>query len=139
MLLRLICQIRWLDEDQEEEEDSVNNNEHFLKWPRNSLTHRVMRTWEKRKDPLVHSYSLVGHLCSPNSVIIEDVINAMSTHGTDYKKVVEDLVKKLLLDLSLIEDQKKERLAHLMEEIWTDLNHFQNCTGPYNRDHVWIT
>ena len=124
------------DKDQEEEEDSVNNDEHFLKWPGNSLTHHAMRIWEKRKDPLVHSYSLVGHLCSPNPVIIEDAINAMSTHGTDYEEAVEDLVKKLLLDQSLVGDKKREQLAHLMEEFWTDLNHFQNRTGPYNCDHI---
>ena len=87
----------------------------------------------------MHSYSLVGHLCSPNLVIIEDAINAMSTHGADYEEAVEDLAKKLLLDSSLVGDKKRERLAYLIEEFWTDLNHFQNRTGPYNRDHIWIS
>ena len=87
----------------------------------------------------MHSYSLVGHLCSPNPVIIEDAIHAMSTHGADYEEAVEDLVKKLLLDPNLVGDKKRERLAYLIEEFWTDLNHFQNRTGPYNRDHIWIS
>ena len=60
----------------------------------------------------MHSYSLVGHFCSPNPVIIEDAIHAMSTHGADYEEAVEDLVKKLLLDPSLVGDKKRERLAY---------------------------
>ena len=87
----------------------------------------------------MHSYSLVGHFCSPNPVIIEDAIHAMSTHGADYEEAVEDLVKKLLLDPNLVGDKKRERLAYLIEKFWTDLNHFQNRTGPYNCDHIWIS
>ena len=127
------------EEDQAGDNDSSIDDEYFCKWPGDSLTHRVMRIWEKRKDPLVHSYSLVGHLCSPNPVIIDDAINAMSTHISDYEQAVEDLLKKLILDPSLVGEKRKEQIAYLIDEFWKDLNHFQFRTGPYNRDHIWIS
>ena len=109
------------------------------KWSGNSLTHRVMRIYEKRRVALVHPYSLVGLLCSPNPVIMEDARKSYTSNPTPYREAVEYLVKKLVVDKDVVGTKRKEQIAKSMEEFWTSLNHFQNRTGPYSRDMIWIS
>ena len=110
-----------------------------MEWPGHSLVHRVMRKWVMRRKPLVHVYSLVGHLCSPNKTIMADAAIAMSLNMAEYESAVENLVKKLLLDPNLVGSARLERLAWLMDEFWKDLNHFQSHTGLYDRDYIWVS
>ena len=63
------------------------------KWKGKSLTHRVMTHWVKRKDIMIHDYSLVGHLLSPNSKIIADAISSKSARHVD---AVNRLICKLM-------------------------------------------
>ena len=106
--------------EEEEDQDSKIKTEEAKEWPGNSLVHRVMRIWVRRKKPRVHSYSLVGHLCSPNPIIIADAVKAMSTDISVYEEAVEDLIKKLLLDPNLVGDERIQEYAYLTEEFWKD-------------------
>ena len=109
------------------------------KWSGNSLTHKVMRSYVKRRRALVHHYSHVGHLCSPNPVIMEDARRSYTANPIPYRDAVEALVKKLIVGREVVGRKRKEQTAKSMEEFWTSLNHFQNRTGPYGRDMIWIS
>lgn len=119
------------DNNDKEEGKSVGAEE----WHRNLFMHHVMSMWVRQYKLCVHSYFLVGHLCSPNIGIMVDEVMDMSTGAAQYDRVLAELIKKLLLEPILVKEKRNEMLALLLEEIWKDLNHFQNCTGPYNRNH----
>ena len=98
-----------------------------------------MRKWVRRRKALVHSYSLVGHLCSPNKIVIADAKSVMDLNKAIYDDSMEELVKKLILDPTLVGKARAESVADLVDEFWTELNHFQNRTGMYNHDRIWIS
>lgn len=72
--------------------DSDDNEE---KWPGDSLPHRVMRLWEKRRESMIHDYSLVGYLLSPNPKIMDDAVHSKSPQHSNAAK---RLIVKLILD-----------------------------------------
>ena len=120
------------ESEEEDDEEAVGASE----WRGDSLTHRVMRTWTRRRGALVHEYSLVGHLCSPNPVIMADAAKAMSIGAAEYDWAVESLIRKLLLDPSLVGLERGRRMSFLLEKFWQEYNYFQSRTGPYSRDHI---
>ena len=53
----------------------------------------MMRIWVKRRRAHEHAYSLVGHLCSPNEVIMADAAISLSFNWAKYDDAVEDLLR----------------------------------------------
>ena len=51
-------------------------------WSGDSMTDVIMRFWLKRRPKLIHDYSLVGYLLSPNSTIM--------AHSIDNKTIEHD-------------------------------------------------
>ena len=78
-----------------------------------------MRKWVRRRKALVHSYSLVGHLCSPNKIVMADARSVMNSNKAMYDDAVEELVKKLILDPTLVGKARAESVADLVDEFWT--------------------
>jgi hypothetical protein len=61
-----------------------------------SMTRQIMTFWFKRRTKLIHDYSLVGYIFSPNPQIMNDARERM-LHSPIYSDAVECLIGKLLV------------------------------------------
>jgi len=95
-----------------------------------------MRFWLKRRDKLIHDYSLVGFILSPNPTIMASaVLNKTQMHDD----AVERLIAKLILDQSLVGDERNRQRAKLIDTFLTEYGDFINKRGAFAKDHIWIT
>ncbi len=70
------------------------------------LKNNIMQFWKKRRNKLIHDYSLVGYILSPNPPIMEHVIdNKTLAHD----EAAEWLITKLLLDPSLVGNARTQK------------------------------
>lgn len=76
------------------------------------MTDVIMRFWLKRREKLIHDYSLVGYLLSPNSAIM--------AHSIEHKSIAHDqaaerLITKLILNPSLVGNERSIERAKLID------------------------
>jgi len=93
-----------------------------------------MRYWIKRRDKLVHNYSLVGYLLSPNQTIMD---HAYENRSLIHHEAVINLIKKLIVDPNLVGDKKSENLAASINIFWDEYNWFVNKKKMFKFDHIW--
>jgi hypothetical protein len=60
------------------------------------MTHQIMTFWFKCRTKLIHDYSLVGYILSPNPQIMNNASERM-LHSPIYSHAVESLIEKLLI------------------------------------------
>ena len=118
----------------EESDDEDVEQEPTSKWTTNSLTHQVMRLWDKRRQLMCNDYSLVAYILSPHPTIMAD---AQLGKTAEHDDAVDRLIKKLILEDSLVGDARKDKYSELVAKFWTEHNQFWNRTGRFNRDHLW--
>jgi hypothetical protein len=95
-----------------------------------------MRFWLKRRSKLIHDYSLVGYILSPNPTIMASaVLNKTQLHDD----AAERLITKLLLDGSLVGEQCNVVRAKLIDTFYTEYGDFIHKRNAFARDHIWIT
>ena len=95
-----------------------------------------MRFWLKRRDKLIHDYSLVGYILSPNPTIMAStVLNKTQMHDD----AAERLITKLILEQSLVGEERKVQQAKLIDTFLTEYGVFINKRGAFAKDHIWIT
>ena len=104
-------------------------------WDGNTLTDQVMRFWLKRRDKLIHEYSLVGYILSPNPTIMAHA-HKHKTQQHDY--AAETLINKLILDQNLVGDERRVAKTKLIDTFLTEYGDFINKRGWFARDHIWI-
>ncbi|KAL3777223.1 hypothetical protein ACHAW5_007656 [Stephanodiscus triporus] len=80
-----------------------------------------MRFWIKRRDKLVHSYSLVGYLLSPNQTIMD---HAYENRSVIHQEAVVNLIQKLIVDPKLVGVDKSQSLAESISRFWEEYNWF---------------
>ena len=95
----------------------------------------IIGYWIKRRERLVHDYSLVGCMLSPNSIIMDNC--------AEHKCVIHDhaakrLVEKLILDPLLVGHARKTQLAVLIDKFKDEYLDFKNKIGAFNKDNIWI-
>ena len=88
-----------------------------------SSTDEVMRFWIKRQDKLIHSYSLVGYLLSPNQTIMD---HAYENRSLIHHEAVVNLIEKLIVDPKLVGVEKSTNLAELINNFWDEYHWFVN-------------
>ena len=93
-----------------------------------------MRFWIKRRDKLVHNYSLVGYLLSPNQTIMDHVYQNRSLI---HQEAVINLIKKLIVDPKLVGVEKSENLAESISHFWDEYNWFVNKQKMFKHGHMW--
>jgi len=93
-----------------------------------------MRFWLKRRDKIVHSYSLVGYLLSPNQTIMN---HAYENRSLIHHKAVVDLIRKLIVDPKLVGDEKARNLAESINTFWDEYHLFVNKQKMFKFDHMW--
>ena len=72
-------------------------------------------------------------------MIMADAVNAVSSNRGKYDDAVENLLRKLILDTALVGEEQLQKFAWLVDMFWVELNNFQNRTGMYDRDLIWIS
>jgi hypothetical protein len=93
-----------------------------------SLTATVMQFWLLRRKKLIHDYSLVGYLLSPNPTIMEHAhLNKNQGHNT----AVEHLITKLILDQSLVGNERKAHKSELIDKFFDEHNDFVNKRNAF--------
>jgi hypothetical protein len=99
------------------------------------MTDVIMRFWLKRRQKLIHDYSLVGYLLSPNSTIMAHSVE----HKTiEHDEAAERLITKLILDPSLVGTERNNERANLIDTFMEEYGDFTNKRGMFARDNIWI-
>jgi hypothetical protein len=106
-------------------------------WSGNMLTHQVMCFWIKGRDKLVHDYSLVGYILSPNlTIMVSAIVNKSQMHN----EAAERLITKLILDQSIVGNKWRiaRARANLIDTFLTEYGDFTNKRNSFARNHIWI-
>ena len=72
------------------------------------MSNVIMRFWLKRRDKLIHNYSLVGYLLLPNPTIMAHVNDNRSEI---HQKVVVSFIKRLIVSQLLVGSDRTQCLA----------------------------
>ena len=99
------------------------------------LKSTIMQFWKKRRPKLIHDYSLVGYILSPNPRIMEDAITNKAQIHDD---AAERLITKLLLDPALVGNERTVQRAKLIDSFMEEYGAFTNRLGMFARDNIWI-
>ncbi len=97
------------------------------------MTHQIMTFWFKRRPKLIHDYSLVGYILSPNPRIMNDTRERM-LKSPIYSDAVKRLIGKLLVPEKLTSTECKECLAEMTTKFFDEYQKFVNQTGILNSD-----
>jgi hypothetical protein len=76
------------------------------------MTHQIMRFCFKRQPKLIHDYSLVGYILSPNPQIMTNERERVLDNPL-YSDAIEHLIQKLLIPENLTSTERKECLAEM--------------------------
>ena len=76
------------------------------------MDHVAMRFSIKRQDKLIHDYSLIGYLISPNPTIMA---NAYENRSTMHNDAVVHLIDKLIVNPIFVGEEKSEHLSKDIE------------------------
>ncbi len=83
----------------------------------------VMQFWIKRREKLIHHYSLVGYLLSPNPTI---KAHAYDNRSDIHNNAVVKVITKLIIDPMLVEDERSRSLAESINTFWDEYGCFVN-------------
>ncbi len=76
----------------------------------------------------------MDYLLSPNPTIMEHAcLNKNQGHNT----AVEHLITKLILDQSLVGNERKAGKSELIDKFFDEYNNFVNKRNAFGRDHIW--
>jgi hypothetical protein len=101
-----------------------------------SMTYQIMSFWPKCRTKLIHDYSLVEYILSPNPQIMNNASERM-LHSPIYSDDVECLIGKLLVPDNLSSNERKECLANLTTKFFNEHQKFVNQTGIFQSDTMW--
>jgi len=99
------------------------------------LAATVMNFWQKRKSKLVHGYSLVGYILSPNPTIMA---HAIDNKTLEHDAAAEQLITKLLLDPACVGNERTIQRARLIDTFMEEYGDFTNRRSVFGRDNIWI-
>ena len=114
---------------------SAIQNPHRTAEDSTGIAATVMQFWLKRKPRLLHDYSLVGYMLSPNPTIMA---HASDNKTLDHDGAAERLITKLLLDPSLVGNNSTIQRAMLIDTFMEEYGDFTNRRGVFARDNIWI-
>ena len=99
------------------------------------LAATVMGFWQKRKSKLVHDYSLVGYILSPNPTIMA---HAIENKTLEHDAAAERLITKLLIDPACVGNERTIQRARLIDMFMEEYGDFTNRRSVFGRDNIWI-
>jgi hypothetical protein len=101
-----------------------------------SMTHQIMTFWFKRQPKLIHDYSLVGYILSPNPQIMKNARERM-LWSPIYSDTIKRLIGKLLVPENLTSTDCKECLGEMTTKFFDEHQKFVNQTGILNNYTMW--
>jgi hypothetical protein len=102
------------------------------------MTHQIMTFWFKRQPKLIHDYSLVGYILSPNLRIMNNARERM-LDSPIYSDAVKCLIGKLLVPENVTSTERKECLAEMTTKFFDEHQKFVNQKGILDSDTLWYT
>ncbi len=100
------------------------------------MTHQIMIFWFKHQPKLIHDYSLVGCILSPNPQIMNNARKRM-VDSPIYSDAIKYLIGQLLVPENLTSTQHKECLAEMTTKFFDEHQKFVKQTGILNSDTMW--
>jgi hypothetical protein len=97
------------------------------------MTDVVMRFWLKRRPKLIHNYSLVGYMLSPNSTIMS---HAIDNKTIEHDQAAKWLITKLILNPTLVGNKRNNERAKLIDTFMEEYGDFTNKHGMFARDNI---
>ena len=98
-----------------------------------NLSEKVLSMWKIRRVKLVHDYSRVGWMISPNEQIMEQVKDCYNQEDMD---ACDNLVVKLFFPSNVIGIERVNKKAELVDCFWKERKNFTNKTGVFNKAHI---
>jgi hypothetical protein len=114
----------------------VRSSALLSQFPGDQMDHVAMRFWIKRRDHLIHDYSLAGYLLSPNATIMA---HAYANRSTMHNDAVVHLIEKLIINPMLVGDEKSSHLSKDIETFWNEYDDFVNMRGCFSLKYMWDT
>ncbi len=102
------------------------------------VTHQIMTFWFKHQPKLIHDYSLVGYVLSPNLQIMNNARERM-LDSPIYSDAIERLIENLLIPENLTSTERKECFAEMTTKFFDEHQIFVNQTSILNSDTMWYT
>ena len=90
------------------------------------MTDVVMRFWIKLRPKLIHDYSLVGYILSPNLTIMS---HAIDNKSIKHDQAAERLITKLILNQTLVGSERNNERAKLIDTFMEEYGDFTNKRG----------
>jgi len=114
----------------------VRSADLLLQFKGSTMDDQVMTFWIKRRDKLIHPYSLVGYLLSPNKVIMA---HAGANRSDLHNKAVITLIKRLIVNPLLVGEAMSQALSVAINTFWDEFGWFQNKKKMFRHDYMWET
>ncbi len=99
------------------------------------MTDVVMQFWIKRRPKLIHDYSLVGYILSPNSNIMA---HAIDNKTIEHDQAAKQLITKLILNPTLVGTERSNERAKLIDTFTEEYGDFTNKRGMFACDDILI-
>jgi len=99
-----------------------------------SLGLQFISCWKKRREKLVHPYSVSGWMLSPIAQVYND--SKKNYTGND-RQTMETLFIKLFTHETTGTDAKV--MSDMLDKFWAEYECFLSKNAPYNRDHIWLS
>jgi hypothetical protein len=94
-----------------------------------------MQFWIKRKNKLLHDYSLVDYILSPKPTIMEHTTN---NKILEHNEAAKRLITKLHLDPSLVGTNRNVERVKQIDTFMEEYGNFTNRRGVVAWDNIWI-
>jgi len=92
------------------------------------MDHVAMRFWIKRRDKLIHDYSLTGYLLLPNPTIMA---HTYENRSMIHNEAVVRLIDKLIVNLIFVGEEKSKHLSKYIDTFWDEFDYFVNRRGCF--------
>jgi hypothetical protein len=100
-----------------------------------SPTATIIQFWIKHESKLVHHYSLVDYILSPNPTIMA---HAIYNKTLEHDGAAEQLITMLLLDPALVRNKQNIERARLIDIFTEECGNFTNRRSVFAQDNIWI-
>ena len=97
------------------------------------MTDVVMQFWIKCRPKLIHDYSLVGYILSPNLTIMS---HAIDNKSIKHDQAAERLITKLILNPTLVGTERNNERAKLIDTFMEEYGDFTNKCGMFACDNI---
>ena len=101
-----------------------------------NLGDEMIIQWNKRRQRLVHDYSIAGWILSPTEEIRRD---SHENYTYEHKQAIQRLIKKLLVPKTGTTAEHEADCNEAYNMFWDEFECFRSKTEYYRDKHIWIS